>query len=91
MLPPPKLCRMPLPTQIRFAELIEQHLVPLLQADPDAAAIDWSRVEWLKANQPWQPEPARSLADNGITHKTQLRLRTPGLNSLCGARGEGAA
>jgi len=71
--------------QTRLGDLLEQQLKPLLQADPDAAALDWSKVEWLKGNQPWTPQYDRSLADNGIGHKEQLRMRTPGLNSLCAA------
>ncbi|ENO79324.1 multi-component phenol hydoxylase subunit gamma LapO [Thauera sp. 27] len=68
--------------QARFGELIETHLMPLLQSDSDTASIDWSKVEWLKEGQPWVPDFAASLAANGIGHKEQLRMRTPGLNSL---------
>jgi len=68
--------------QMTVQQLIDGALVPLLQADPDAAGLDWSQVEWLKSNQPWRPELQRSLADNGIGHKDQIRLRTAGLNSL---------
>jgi len=48
-------------------------------------AIDWTKVEWLKSNQPWTPDFDASLAANGIGHKDQLRLRTAGLNSLLAA------
>lgn len=68
--------------QTTLGELIDQQLQPLLQADPDAAAIDWNTVQWLKGNQPWVPDYAASLEANGIGHKEQLRMRTPGLNSL---------
>ena len=71
------------PPQMSFNSLIET-LQPLLQADPDAASIDWQQVEWLKSNQPWTPDFERSLADNGIDHKHHLRMRTPGLNTLAG-------
>jgi phenol hydroxylase P4 protein len=71
------------PPQARFRELLEGPLAALIAPDPDAAAIDWARVEWLKANVPWTPQFDRSLADNGIEHKAQLRFRTPGLNTLC--------
>ena len=72
-----------LPPQTTFAELLESALKPLLQADPDAALIDWHAVQWLKGNQPWVPNCEASLADNGIGHKDQLRFKTPGLNSIC--------
>ncbi len=73
------------PPEMPFGELVTGPLSLLVQADPDAAAINWHRVEWLKANQPWTPDFAASLEANGITHKTQLRFRTPGLNSLSAA------
>ncbi|MBN9695139.1 MAG: phenol hydroxylase subunit P4 [Zoogloea sp.] len=74
-----------LPPETPFRELVNGPLAMLLQADPDAAAIDWTKVEWLKSNQPWTPDFDASLAANGIGHKDQLRLRTAGLNSLLAA------
>ncbi|MDE3010997.1 MAG: phenol hydroxylase subunit P4 [Pseudomonadota bacterium] len=68
--------------QASFRELLQGPIAALIQADPDAAAIDWSMVEWLKSNRPWTPDPARSLSDNGIGHKDQIRFRTRGHNSL---------
>ncbi|MDI4665630.1 phenol hydroxylase subunit P4 [Xanthobacter autotrophicus] len=70
------------PPETTFRELVEGPLAALLAPDPDAAAIDWSKAGWLKANAPFTPDFKRSLKENGITHKSQLRLRTPGLNSL---------
>lgn len=74
-----------LPPETPFRELVNGPLGMLLQPDPDAAAIDWASVEWLKSNQPWTPDFDASLAANGIGHKDQLRFRTPGLNSLMAA------
>ena len=39
------------PPEMPFGELVNGPLSMLVQADPDAAAIDWSTVEWLKANE----------------------------------------
>lgn len=71
--------------QMSFRELVEGPLTALVQPDPDGAAIDWAQVEWLKSNQPWSPDFDRSLADNGVGHKDQIRFRTPGLTSLAAA------
>uniref|UniRef100_UPI003C7CC762 phenol hydroxylase subunit P4 n=1 Tax=Pseudomonas veronii TaxID=76761 RepID=UPI003C7CC762 len=60
------LCLTP---QTTFAQLLETALAPLLQADPDAALIDWQHVQWLKDNQPWVPDLDASLVANGIGHK----------------------
>ena len=73
------------PPEMPFGELVSGPLATLVQADPDAAAIDWSAVEWLKSNQPWTPDFAASLAANGIGHKDQIRFRTAGVNTLSAA------
>jgi phenol hydroxylase P4 protein len=74
-----------LPSYTLFGDMLKGPVAALLQPDPDAAALDWGKVEWLKDNQAFTPDPSRSLADNGIGHKDQLRFRTPGLNSLLDA------
>jgi len=71
-----------LPPETSFGELVNGPLTALVQPDPDGAAIDWSKVEWLKSNQPWTPDFNSSLAENGIGHKDQLRFRTTGLHAL---------
>ncbi len=68
--------------QMRFGDLVNGPIRDLIQADPDAPHIDWSAVKWLKAKQAFVPSFDRSLAENGVTHKDQLRFQTPGLNSL---------
>jgi len=74
-----------LPPQASFRELVDGPLTALVQPDPEGAAIDWTKVEWLKSNQPWTPDFERSLADNGIGHKDQIRFRTPSLTALAAA------
>ena len=66
----------------RLGELIDTQLMPLLQCDPDAASIGWSKVEWMEGTESWTPDFDLSLADNGIRHKQQLRMRTPALRTL---------
>ncbi|MBK5001668.1 phenol hydroxylase [Pseudomonas sp. S31] len=76
------------PPTTNFRELVEGPLTALLQADPDAAALDWESVQWLREGQPWTPDWNASLVSNGLTHKDQLRFISPGLNSLCGEGGQ---
>lgn len=71
---------LPLPPGMPFGALVEQVLPTTAYAqDPDWPKIDWGRVEWLRSGEPFTPDPAKSLADNGLGHKSLLRLRTPGL------------
>ena len=71
------------PPETTFGEMLEQSLKPLLAPDSDSEKIDWSNVSWLMANEPFSPDYDASLADNGIVHKANLRMQTPGLNSVC--------
>ena len=77
------LC-VPLPPQMPFGALVEQVLPALFGQHPQFAQIDWSRVQWLRAGQPFEPALDRSLADNGLAHKSVLRFRTPELTGLYG-------
>jgi phenol hydroxylase P4 protein len=70
---------------MKFAELIEQYVVPAYRFHPDFEKIDWSAVTWQNSSTPFTPDPAKSLADNGIGHKDLIRMTTPGLNGLAGS------
>lgn len=59
-----------------FGEFVEQKLKPVMAPDPDAASVEWDKVTWLKANQAFQPDFAKSLTENGISHKVELRMQT---------------
>jgi phenol hydroxylase P4 protein len=76
---------LPLPPDMPFGALATQVLPGVYGEHPDFARIDWSRAEWLKSGQPWTPDPAKSLADNGLGHKDVIRLRTPGLTGIAGS------
>ena len=71
--------------EMRFGDLLENVVKPLIGPDPDSAAVDLTKVEWQKAGRSWTPDFGVSLAANGIVHKEQLRFSTPGVNSLLAA------
>lgn len=70
---------------MRLGDFLENVVKPLMQPDPDAAAVDFAKVQWHKGKQPWTPDFAATLAENGIGHKEQLRFATPGLNTVLAA------
>lgn len=76
---------LPLPPDMPFGALATAVLPGIYGAHPDFAQIDWAQVQWLKSGQPWTPDPAKSLADNGLKHKDVIRFRTPGLNGIQGS------
>ena len=78
---------LPLPADTPFAVLREQVLRDLYGQHPDFQRIDWARVQWRRDGQPWQPDEQRSLADNGLRHKSVIRFLTPDLKGIgdCGS------
>lgn len=75
----------PLPPAMPFGAFVEQVVQPTLAVHPEAERIDWAKVEWLHSGQPFTPDWGKSLIDNGIGHKSALRIRTPGLTGLEGS------
>lgn len=78
------LC-LPLPADMPFGALVEKVLPGIYGAHPDFVQIDWAQVEWRKSAEPWTPDPAKSLAENGLGHKDVIRFRTPGLTGIRGS------
>lgn len=76
---------LPLPPDMPFGALLTQVLPGIYGYHPDFAQIDWSTAQWFKSGKPWQPDPARSLAGNGLVHKDVIRFRTPGLTGIKGS------
>lgn len=70
----------PLPPDMPFAALTGAVLPSVLGPHPEFPLIEWDKVEWLLDGKPFTPDMGLSLKDNGIGHKSLLRLRTPGLN-----------
>jgi phenol hydroxylase P4 protein len=75
----------PLSPQMSFRDLRDEVLPAAFGAHPDFARIDWERAEWLLDGVPFVPDLDGSLEDNGVGHKSVLRLGTPGLEGLQGS------
>jgi len=76
---------LPLPPDMPFGALPTQVLPGIYGEHPDFERIDWSQVQWFRSGQPWTPDPAKSLAENGLGHKDAIRFRTPGLTGIEGS------
>ncbi len=75
----------PLPPQMPFGALIENVLPGIYASHPDFAKIEWDQVQWSTARGPFTPDPAKSIAEHGFKHKTQIRFHTPDLEGHNGA------
>ncbi|MDG0024668.1 phenol hydroxylase subunit P4 [Trinickia sp. Y13] len=76
---------LPLPPDTPFGALEAQILPSIYGGHPDFPKIDWSAVQWTLSGNPFTPDREKSLAENGIGHKTLIRFRTPGLNGIKGS------
>jgi phenol hydroxylase P4 protein len=74
-----------LPPETLFRTIIDQYITDCYSYHPDFEQIDWSRVVWQNSNTVFTPDPAKSLKDNGISHKDLIRFTTPGLDGLGGS------
>lgn len=70
------------PKDMKFREFIEERVAPLLAPDPQATAIEWTKVEWNNGNEEFTPDFDASLEQNGIGHKDHIRLITPFASAL---------
>jgi len=75
----------PLPPDMPFGALVKDVMPAAFAPHPDWEKIDWNKVNWLLNGEPFEPDMEKSLADNGIDHKSVIRLRTPGLNGIKGS------
>jgi phenol hydroxylase P4 protein len=73
-----------IPPSMGFADFVAGPLAQAFGEHPQWAQIDWTKANWLKSNQPFSPDGAKSLDDNGLGHKEVLRLQTPGLDGVGG-------
>lgn len=64
-----------------IADLLPQ----LWDRHPDFAQVDWKQGIWLRDGEVFQPEFSASLEENGIGHKTCIRIQTPGHEGMSGA------
>ncbi len=78
------LC-VPLPAAMPFGALVKDVLPGLYNSHPDFDRIDWSKVEWRDSGKAFEPDFDKSLADNGLVHKSAIRFRTPGLDGINGS------
>ena len=76
---------LPLPEDMPFGDLVEKVLPGIYGAHPDFKQINWDTVQWFNSGQSWLPDPAKSLKENGLGHKSVIRFRTPGLTGINGS------
>jgi len=75
----------PVPASMPFGALVKEAMPSLFSSHPDWEKIDWDKVQWFRSGKPFAPALDKSLADNGLAHKSVIRFRTPGLTGIQGS------
>ncbi|PCI56543.1 MAG: phenol hydroxylase [Gammaproteobacteria bacterium] len=69
----------PLPPEMPFGALISEVIPSITSFHPDFEKIDWDKVQWNLDGKTITPVADQSIADNGVSHKSLLRFKTPDL------------
>ncbi|WP_317930676.1 phenol hydroxylase subunit P4 [Halioxenophilus sp. WMMB6] len=70
---------------ISFRSLRDEVMPNAFNQHPEWTAIDWQKVHWLLNGEPFTPQLECTLVDQGITHKSFLRIQTPELTGISAA------
>lgn len=72
----------PLPPTTTFNDIVAGVLPQCFSTHPEFSQINWEEVQWSRNGESFVPEMDKDLDHNNISHKTIIRLKTPGLNGL---------
>jgi phenol hydroxylase P4 protein len=74
----------PLPPGMPFGAFVNEVVKPHYAAHPDAGRLDWADVIWMIDGRRVEPQFEKSLAENGLHHKSLVRFWTPGFDGFRG-------
>ena len=66
----------PLPPAMPFGAVIAELLPSVYGFDPDWADVDLSKARWTLNGEEFTPDPAKSLDEHGVAHKSLIRFWT---------------
>lgn len=71
--------------EMPFSALTGEVLPGVFGAHPDFKKLDWATTTWILDGEKFTPDESKNLIENGIGHKSLLRLKTPGLTGYKGS------
>ena len=76
----------PLPPEMPFGALVSEVIPSVFNWHDEFKDIDWATTQWNLDGEDFSPNMDRSLAENGVEHKSLIRFKTPGRTGLNGMR-----
>jgi phenol hydroxylase P4 protein len=74
----------PVPKAMTFQALCDEVLNGAYSLHPDWEKVDLKKAVWELDEKPFTPDYTKTLAQQGIGHKSMLRFETPGLKGIGG-------
>lgn len=74
----------PLPPEMPFGALVQEVMPGAFSAHPEWEQVNVDTAEWLLDGEQFTPDMEASLKDNGVGHKSVIRIRTPELKGIGG-------
>ncbi len=75
----------PLPPAMPFGAFVNEVVKPHYAAHPDAGRVNWAEAIWTVDGRQIAPQLDKSLAENGLHHKSLVRFWTPGFEGFRGS------
>ena len=76
----------PLPPEMPFQALVSEVISSVFNCHEDFESVDWAKVQLNLDGDAFEPDMDKSLAENGVEHKSLIRFKTPGLMGINGTR-----
>lgn len=73
------------PPDTPFSTLLSEMIPGAFSLHPDFSQVEWDKVQWHLNGDSFQPDPDKSLIEQGVDHKSIIRFATPGLDGLKGS------
>lgn len=67
---------LPLPSDTPFGALTSEILPSLYGGDPEWSPEGLAAAYWMLDGKPWTPDPAKSIGEQGVDHKSLIRFWT---------------
>lgn len=70
--------------QMLFEQFFNETITPAFAIHPTWPEVTMADIQWLLNGEPFAPQLAASLCDQGIDHKSLLRMQTPTIKGYSG-------
>ncbi len=73
------------PPATLFATLLDEMLPGAYAQHPEFKEVNWAEAIWHLNGEAFTPDRNKTLEEQGIDHKSILRITTPGLDGIKGS------